>query len=92
MIRRASDNLPLISLTNFAIHADTFGGTSFGADYPGHLAQGLVEKIGNEFVSIFGAGTCGDINHVDVSTKSDRLSSKEIGFELATIVNKAISS
>lgn len=84
-LRRASDNLPLASLTNFAVHADTFGGTAFSADYPGFLAKALAEVLGNDFISVFGAGTCGDLNHVDVKSKK-QLSSKNIGAKLAEVV------
>jgi hypothetical protein len=43
--------------------------------------------LGPDFVSIFGAGTCGDINHVDVRIKGRR-STEEMGAMLAeTVVN-----
>ncbi|HSI74309.1 MAG TPA: neutral/alkaline non-lysosomal ceramidase N-terminal domain-containing protein, partial [Lunatimonas sp.] len=64
LIRRKSDDLPIGSLTNFAVHADTFGGTAFGADYPGYLAQELAFILGDQLVSVFAAGACGNINHV----------------------------
>ena len=32
-----------------------------------HLHRVLKEKYGPEYLSIFGAGTCGDVNHIDVS-------------------------
>jgi hypothetical protein len=90
LLRRASDNSPLASLTNFAVHADTFGGTAFSADYPGFLAKVLTEEFGNDFISVFGAGTCGDLNHVDVQSKK-RLSSEDIGLKLAEVVKEKIS-
>lgn len=88
LLRRVADHTPIASLTNFAVHADTFGGTQFGADYPGFLATALSEALGNGFVSVFGAGACGDLNHVDVHS-STRLSSEEIGIRLSkTIIEK----
>jgi neutral ceramidase len=60
---------PLAMLTVFAMHLDTVGGTEYSADYPGHLEKSLQEKYGGGFISLFGAGTCGDINHIDVTTK-----------------------
>lgn len=50
----------------FALHLDTVGGTEYSADYPQYLAV-----PGSHIVSLFGAGTCGDINHIDV-TKDDQ--------------------
>lgn len=50
----------------FALHLDTVGGTEYSADYPGYLA-----RANPGVVTLFGAGTCGDINHVDV-TQADQ--------------------
>lgn len=54
-------------LTIFAMHADSFGGTQISADYPYYLEQTLKTKFGQNFISAFGLGPCGDINHIDVS-------------------------
>ncbi|MEX2512154.1 MAG: neutral/alkaline non-lysosomal ceramidase N-terminal domain-containing protein [Cyclobacteriaceae bacterium] len=82
------DNQPLGTLTNFSLHADTFGGTAFSADYPGFLAQNLQTRFNKEFVSVFAAGACGNINHVDVTGNIPRPSSQEIGEMLAASVGK----
>ena len=63
----AKTDKPLASLTSFAMHLDTVSGTEYSADYPFHLEIKLREKFGPSFVSIFGTGTCGDINHIDVT-------------------------
>ena len=88
--RRISDNVPFAVLTNFSLHADTFGGTAFSADYPGFLARSLGEKFGGDFVSIFGAAPCGDINHVD-PIGNRRPSSKDIGTKLGRTVVGALN-
>jgi neutral ceramidase len=56
-------------LTVFAMHADTAGGTEYSADYPYYIQETLRKAFGNDYISAFGAGTCGDLNHVDVSKK-----------------------
>ena len=56
------------ALTVFALHLDTTGGTEYSADYPFYFERSTRAKLGDDFISIFGAGTCGDINHIDVST------------------------
>ena len=61
------DKKPIGSLSVFALHADTVGGTEYSADYPGQLAAELRREFGDGFISLFGLGTCGDINHIDVS-------------------------
>lgn len=79
---------PLALLTVFAMHLDTLGGTEFSADYPRFLSDAVQAKLGQNVVSLFGAGTCGDINHVDV-TRTDRRKTEEIGKLLAeTVLSK----
>jgi neutral ceramidase len=72
-------------LANFALHLDTTGGTLYAADYPYFVEQNLREKFGKDFTLLFGTGTCGDINHIDVTTK-DRLRSETIGATLGRTV------
>lgn len=90
LLRKVSDDSPLASLTSFVNHTDTFGGTESSADYPGYLAKALTAELGDDFISLFGLGTCGDINHVNVNSGSKRLSSKEIGDKLAAVVMSEI--
>ncbi|MEX2140646.1 MAG: neutral/alkaline non-lysosomal ceramidase N-terminal domain-containing protein [Pirellulales bacterium] len=75
----------LACLVVFAMHLDTTGGTEYSADYPFFLERELRKSLGPDFVSIFGTGTCGDINHVDVRIKGRR-STEEMGTMLAETV------
>lgn len=87
MIRQAANNGPMAALTVFANHLDTVGGTKYSADYPYYMAKALKEELGEEFVSVFGLGTCGDINHVDVSSTPSPTTQK-IGQTLAQTVSQ----
>lgn len=74
-------------LTVFALHLNTVGDTTQGeplvsADFAGVLAREL------GVLSLFGAGTCGDINYVDPKTPGTR-STEEIGKLLAATVKGA---
>jgi hypothetical protein len=80
-----ADEKALASLTVFAMHLDTTGGTLYSGDYPKYLSDRLQKELGEGHVSLFGAGTCGDINHVDVTTKGRR-KTDEIGNLLADTV------
>lgn len=62
----ATDGRPLATYVNFALHLDTVGGTEISADYPHTLATTLAAVKGPEMVTVFGLGTCGDVNHVDI--------------------------
>jgi hypothetical protein len=72
------------------MHLDTWAQkVAYSADYPYYLEQELRKSFGNTFDSLFGTGTCGDINHYDVSTK-DRRSTEVLGTALARTVLAAV--
>lgn len=52
---------------NFAMHLDTVGGLYYSADYPFTLAKALAAVKGDDAVTVFTTGTCGDINHINVN-------------------------
>lgn len=58
---------PFAGLTLFALHLDTTGGTEYAADFTYYLERDLRVAFGPGYVSIFAIGTCGDVNHLDVS-------------------------
>jgi hypothetical protein len=60
---------PFAGLTVFAMHSDTVGGTLYSADYAYFLQQTLRQAFGPKFISAFGLGTCGDLNHINVQKK-----------------------
>jgi hypothetical protein len=78
----ADGGRPFAGLTVFALHLDTVGGTEYSADYPYYLEEGLRRAFGPKFLSLFGTGTCGDINHIDVRRR-ERLKTDVIGRTLA---------
>lgn len=82
------DKKPIGSLTVFAMHLDTVGGTAYSADYPAVLADELRHEFGDDFISVFGTGTCGDINHIDVSGRR-RYTARAIGQQLAVSILSA---
>ncbi len=93
LARDADERRPLFSLTVFPLHLDTVGGTDYSADYPLYVEQTIRQEFGSGFVSVFGQGTCGDINHVDVSHKrpqKGQVEAERIGSELGQTVLAAI--
>jgi len=93
-LRGAKDNRPIASLTSFAMHLDTVGGSEYSADYPYWLQQSLQKDLGQDFVSLFGTGTCGNINHFDVfkpgPQKGHQQTTKYLGETLATTIIAAL--
>lgn len=76
---------PTAGIFSFALHLDTVGGTEYSADYPAVLQRELSKHLGGHYLSLFGIGTCGDINHVDVRKKTRR-KTEEIGMLLSESV------
>src|SRR5580765_737695 len=70
MARDAKTQNPFAGATVFAMHSDTVGGTLYSADYAYYLQQTLRQAFGSQYISGFGAGTCGDINHINVNEKT----------------------
>ena len=63
---------PSSAIVSFAMHPDTTGGTLYSADYIAALDKRMKEAFGAKFTTLFGTGTCGDINHRDVHSKTQR--------------------
>jgi hypothetical protein len=81
---------PSEAIVSFAMHPDTSGGgTLYSADYIYSLDQRLKESFGPQFTALFGTGTCGDINHRDISRQEQR-KAEELGTMLGDTVVKAV--
>ncbi|MBI4582108.1 MAG: neutral/alkaline non-lysosomal ceramidase N-terminal domain-containing protein [Planctomycetes bacterium] len=89
LVRDGDGDKVTAGLTVFAMHQDTTGGTEFSADFAYYLERSLREAFGPDFISIFGIGTCGDINHCDLSAERRRKAA-EIGPMLAATVRAAV--
>lgn len=76
---------PVGLLSSFALHLDTVGGMKWSADYPFFVAQQVTGALGADVVSVFAAGTCGDINHVDPNA-SERNKTDFIGNALGETI------
>ncbi|CAG5000485.1 hypothetical protein DYBT9275_02473 [Dyadobacter sp. CECT 9275] len=88
-----TDQKPLAVLVNFALHLDTAGGTEISADFPMYLQQQIGKAIGEDVLVLFGLGTCGNVNHINVkeaSTLNGFARTESIGNTLAADVIKAI--
>ena len=94
LVRDAASDKPLGSLTVFAMHTAIYGGPPFGACYPGHLQTHLRRQLrAPDFVSIFGEGCAGDVNHVDVSSIDPQDSETYppyVGAKLAATLKQAL--
>ena len=91
MIEATGSHKKLGALTVFACHPDTLGGTLYSADYPFFIETELQAQYGPEFVSAFAVGACGDINHIDVTKKSER-KGERVAQRLGTAIGQSVLS
>jgi len=92
LARALHSGSPFAGLTVFAMHLDTVGGTEYSSDYAYYLEEKLRQSFGRHFISAFGAGTCGDLNHINVAKKETSKGfevAQRIGSILAEAVTKA---
>jgi len=91
--RPVDDSNPSAVLVAFALHLDTVGGRKFSADFPYFMGEVLRKEYGRNTLPIFGMGTSGDINHIDVNNQNQLTGIKGtqlIGERLASDVLGAI--
>lgn len=87
-----ADKKPLLTYVNYAMHADTTGGTKISADFPGALARCLAGYKGPDMLTIFANGACGNLNHYNIQWTAPQTSPAEacrLGTILAGSVLKA---
>lgn len=82
---------PASAILSFAMHLDTTSGTLYSADYVKSLDDRLRQSFGPDFTLLFGTGTCGNINHRDVS-KQEQRNADTIGPILGDDVVNAIAA
>ena len=83
---------PKGAILSFACHADCVSGEKLTGDYVSILSKELKKVYGEDFVSVFLLGCCGNINHFDVSKESDSPDHYvKMGKKLAGEAIKAVS-
>lgn len=57
---------PLATYVNYSVHLDNVGGAKFSADVPATVRDLLGRFKGPDMVTLYSAGCCGDVNHINV--------------------------
>ncbi len=89
------DSRPVALLVNFALHVAVVTGNHFSADFPGKIAEQIKTVLGDEVVTIFAAGTSGNVNHLDLRHEKQLAGQTEasrIGIVLAADVLRAMQN
>lgn len=82
------------SIINFSLHLDSTGrGMWYSSDYAGVISDLLKEKYGNDFVSLFVTGACGDVNHMihdeSIEVNNHETIGRLIGTEAINIIESS---
>ena len=59
---------PICILVNYSLHPDVMTGNEISADWPGEMSRMVSSLYESAPLVIFMQGTCGNINHIDVTT------------------------
>jgi neutral ceramidase len=90
LLSTAGKKDPSSAIVSFAMHPDTTGGgTLYSADYIHALDERMKKTFGPKFTTLFGTGTCGDINNRNVHSEKQRMAD-ELGQMLGDTVVNAI--
>jgi len=90
-----ADARPVSTFVNYAIHLDTVGGAQISADVPYTVAKLLGAAKGEEMVTVYATGCCGDVNHINVKNdlpQKGHAEAARIGTILAASVLKAFEN
>ncbi len=77
---------PIATYVNYAVHLDNVGGRQISADFPHTLTEALARVLGRDHVTLWTAGTCGDLNHINVNwarPQKGQENAARMGFVLA---------
>lgn len=90
MVRNAEGQLKGILFTH-TCHQDCVGSYVYSGDYSSVVSKELKSVYGSDFVSIYMAGCCGDINHVD-PLGGTRRKYTDVGMLVAGAVKAAMAA
>lgn len=83
LVQSADGKRSVGGMTVFAMHLDTTGGLEFSADYPYYIEGAMQKRFGTHFISLFGLGTCGDVNHLGRRTGKESPKAPQLGEALS---------
>lgn len=87
---------PVAAIVNFALHPAILDYTNwlYSAGWPGYMAEGMRKILGQNFITLFLNGCCGNINHIDYHDKAapgGYKMTQRVGYMLAAVACEAIN-
>lgn len=84
------DGKPKGVITSFALHHDTVSGEEMSSDYSGVVAKNLKRVFGDDFITLFFAGFCGNINHLDFMGEKQGKPFKKTAEEIGEVLTREL--
>ena len=63
LFKRELTSKPFAMIVNYSLHVDVTSGNKISSDFPGIMAETLKKIYGEELVTLYIQGACGNINH-----------------------------
>ena len=63
LFKRELTSLPFAMIVNYSLHVDVTSGNKISSDFPGYMADNLKKIYGEDLVTLYIQGACGNINH-----------------------------
>ena len=63
LFKRELTSLPFAMIVNYSLHVDVTSGNKISSDFPGYMADNLKKIYGEDLVTLYLQGACGNINH-----------------------------
>lgn len=82
--------VPKGALLSFACHNDVNSAKAYSGGFSSILAKELKKKYGEDFITVFVPGTCGDINHINPNGGTNSETYIKMGMVLADAVEDAL--
>ena len=89
------EGAPAAVVVNFGLHPAILAGDNwlYSADYPGYLSEAMRRMFGQDFVTLFCNGCCGNVNHIDYTDGLQGRGYKttqQVGYMLAVAAQEAM--
>ncbi|MBR6729630.1 MAG: neutral/alkaline non-lysosomal ceramidase N-terminal domain-containing protein [Clostridia bacterium] len=81
---------PKGAITSFALHHDTVSGCEMSSDFSGVVARNMKRLFGDEFITLFFAGFCGNINHLDFMGEKQGKPFKKTAEEIGGVLTREL--
>ncbi|MBP6963774.1 MAG: hypothetical protein KBC96_05135 [Armatimonadetes bacterium] len=86
------DGQPIAIIANYSLHVDVIGIEEISADFPGEMSRIVSSIYPNHPLVVFLQGTCGNINHLDVTSPDQQKGEAEMQRIARVLAGKVLAA